>query len=137
MENRRALLWVIIGDVAAVLLISIVGFLTHYGEITGWRWLTTFFPVLAAWIVFAPWVGVYRADGIEDPRQAWRAGLAAFLSAPFAAWLRGALLNSPILPVFVLVLGLTNALGFLLWRLLVSLFLKNRSAMRQPEASNG
>jgi hypothetical protein len=43
--------------------------------------------------------------------------LAALLAAPMAAWLRGVWLNSAILPIFVLVLGLSAALGFGIWRL--------------------
>jgi hypothetical protein len=113
--------WLLVGDILAILIVSLIGFFTHYGEIRGWRWLSTFLPVLAGWLAIAPWLGVYRPEIWRSPLHAWRAGLAAFLSAPLAAWLRGAWLESPILPLFVLVLGLTNALGFLIWRLLWSL----------------
>lgn len=117
MTHRSQLRWLISGDVFAVLIVTIVGFLDHYGAIQGWRWLTTFLPVLAAWFAIAPWLGVYRHDVICQPRQAWRPALAALLSAPLAATLRGLWLNAAVLPIFVVVLGLTNALAFLLWRL--------------------
>ena len=123
LTRRSTRIWLIIGDILAILVVSLVGFLTHYGEIRGWRWVTTFLPVLAGWFAIAPWLGVYHPD-LWRARDAWRAALAAFLSAPLAAWLRGAWLNSAILPVFVLVLGLTDALGFLVWRLLWSQVLK-------------
>jgi hypothetical protein len=110
------MLWLLLGDVLAVLAVSLTGFLTHYGEISGWRWVTTFLPVLAAWLAVAPWLGVYQPALVASPAHAWRAALAAFLSAPMAAWLRAAWLNSAIAPIFVLVLGLTDALGFLIWR---------------------
>jgi hypothetical protein len=118
--RRSPLLWLLIGDIVAVLIVSLIGFITHYGEISGWRWLSTFIPVLAGWFAIAPWLGVYRRDVWRSPLQSWRAGLAAFLSAPMAAWLRGVWLESAVLPLFVLVLALTNALGFLIWRLLWS-----------------
>jgi hypothetical protein len=117
MITRRAQMgWLIAGDVLAILVMTMMGFLTHYGDIQGWRWLTTFLPVLAAWFAIAPWLGVYRADLACQPRQVWRPVLAALLSAPLAATLRGAWLNAAVLPLFVGVLGLTNALGFLVWR---------------------
>jgi len=115
------MLWLLLGDILAILALSLIGFLTHYGEIRGWRWLSTFLPVLAAWFAVAPWLGVYDPDKNRRPTDAWRAALAAFLSAPLAAWLRGAWLNSAITPIFILVLGLTDALGFLVWRVIWAL----------------
>lgn len=117
---RPPVLWLVIGDILAILVVSLAGFITHYGEISGWRWITTFIPVLVGWLVIAPWLGVYRLELAGRSSQVWRAALAAFLSAPLAAWLRGAWLNSAILPVFVLVLGLTDAFGLMIWRLIGS-----------------
>ena len=114
----------IIGDILAILVMTLIGFWFHYREIRGWRWLTTFFPVLIAWFAIAPWLGVYRMDLACSGRHVWRPALAALLSAPLAAWLRAVWLNAAIVPVtaiapiFVLVLGLTDALGFLIWRFL-------------------
>lgn len=108
----------LVGDLLAVLVVTWVGFLDHYGNLQGWRWLTTFLPVLAGWAVIAPWLGVYDGELSISARQVWRPVLAAFLAAPLAATLRGLWLNAAILPIFVIVLGLTNALGFLIWRLL-------------------
>lgn len=121
---RPPMLWLFIGDILAVVAVSLAGFITHYGEISGWRWLTTFFPVLVGWLAIAPWLGVYQPEHTHRISQVWRAALAAFLSAPLAAWLRGAWLNSAILPVFVLVLGLTDALGMLIWRIIGSWLLR-------------
>jgi hypothetical protein len=83
--------------------------------------LSTFLPVTAAWLVIAPWFGAYRSDLNRQPKQAWRFGLAALLSAPLAATLRGLWLNAAVLPLFVLIMALTNALGFLIWRLVWAL----------------
>ncbi len=105
-----------IGDLVAILIVTWIGFLSHYGNLQGWRWLTTYLPVLVGWFVMAPWLGVYQADLAGDFRSVWRPALAAFLAAPLAATLRGLWLNAAILPIFVIVLGLTNALGMLIWR---------------------
>ena len=120
-QTRTPLIALILGDALAILVVSLIGFITHYGKIEGWRWLTTFLPVLAGWFAIAPWFGVYRPGASRQLSSIWRPALAAFLSAPFAAWLRGAWLNSAILPLFILVMALTNALGFLVWRALWAL----------------
>ncbi|MBE0696810.1 MAG: DUF3054 domain-containing protein [Anaerolineaceae bacterium] len=123
-HRGRLVTGVIIGDAVCALILSLIGFITHYGKIEGWHWLTTFIPVLIGWFAIAPWLGNYRMGNLFQPAHAWRAGLAAFLSAPLAAWIRGGWLNSAILPIFILVLGLTNALGFLIWRVVWSLILR-------------
>jgi hypothetical protein len=110
--------WLFGGDALAILVVTMIGFLTHYGAIQNWRWLTTFLPVLVAWFAIAPWLGVYENDRACQYRQAWRPVLAALLSAPLAAVLRGAWLNAAVLPLFTGVLGLTNALGLLIWRII-------------------
>jgi ABC-type xylose transport system permease subunit len=38
------------------------------------------------------------------------------LAAPMAGWMRGMILNAPILPLFVIILGGVSALGMLVWR---------------------
>jgi hypothetical protein len=117
--NRRYPFWLFAGDVLALLLVSIIGFATHNQSIS-WRVLTTFLPYVAAWFLFAPWLGVYHRSNTIRYWQVWRPMLAALLAAPMAAWLRGVWLNSAILPIFVLVLGLSAALGFGIWRLVWS-----------------
>ena len=115
--HSLTLSWLIVGDVIVLLVIAIVGFLNH-NEAIDWRVLTTFLPFLAGWALIAPWLGLYRPEVANDPRQVWRAALAAFIAAPMAAWLRGMWLgNQAILPIFVLVLAGTGALGYLAWRL--------------------
>lgn len=111
------LVWLVFGDIVCALVVSLLGFFTHYGKIEGWRWLSTFLPVCLGWILIAPWLGVYQEANHKKPVQVWRAVLAALISAPLAATVRGAWLNSPVLPLFVLILGLTDALGFLVWRI--------------------
>ncbi len=105
------------GDLLVIALITVVGFASH-GELAGAgaRMLTTFIPLLVAWCMSAPFLGAYDLRRAADPRQVWRPFWAMALAGPLAAWLRGVMLNAPILPVFVLVLGGVSALGMLAWR---------------------
>ncbi len=139
MTRHTQLRWLLAGDSLAILMVTMIGFLTHYGAIQNWHWLTTFLPVLAAWLFIAPWLGVYRGETRCQVRQVWRPALAALLSAPLAATFRGLWLDAAVPPIFVVVLGLTNALGLLLWRLIWSLFVLrvNRQANRQAGLENG
>ena len=119
MDSRRARNLLILGDLLAILAVSIVGYLTHYAgkEAFSLRWLSTFLPFSLGWFLLAPWLGLFRAETADDPARVWwRAALAAWLIAPFAAWLRGLWLNAAIVPVFVTVLGPSAALGLALWR---------------------
>jgi hypothetical protein len=119
MEMRQSpRTWLLLGDILAVMVVSLIGFLSHYGELPGWRFFTTALPALVGWFLIAPWLGVYRPEHSANWRSVWRVGLAALLSAPLAGWLRAVWLGTAVAPVFVLVLGLTNALGLIVWRLL-------------------
>ncbi len=81
------------------------------------RIAATFFPTLLAWLLIAPWLGLYRPEIYANGRQLWRAGWAVILAAPLAGLLRSLMLGfAPILPIFVLVLAATSALGMLIWR---------------------
>ena len=107
----------VFGDLLTLALVTLFGFATH-GTMTtaGMRMLTTFIPLLVAWFLVAPHLGVFDRALAGDWRQLWRPLWAMLLAAPFAAFLRGAWLNSAIMPVFVVVLGGVSALGLLAWR---------------------
>jgi hypothetical protein len=121
--------WILLlGDVITFALVTLFGFATHGTlDTAGLRMLTTFFPVLAAWLLFAPFSGVYQPDRAADFRSLWRPFLAMVLAAPFAAWIRGVWLDTVILPVFVVVLGGICALAIIAWRTLYCLVLNRRS----------
>ena len=59
---------VIIGDVAVLVLLTVVGFATHLTMDAFGRMLVTAVGALAAWAAVAPFLGVYRENVIEDPR---------------------------------------------------------------------
>ena len=118
----------IIGDVIALAIITIIGFASH-GETDLFflpRMLTTFIPLVVSWFLVAPWLGNYNPQITIDARQLWRPMLAMLLAAPMTAILRAAMLNGVALPLFTLILGGSAALGMLVWRGLYFLWMRNR-----------
>jgi len=114
--NRRILL--ITGDVLAIAVVTAVGFATHseLGTAPLNRILATLLPLAFGWFLIAPWLGLFDPAVTADPRLLWRPPLAMLFVAPLAAFLRGAFLNSVILPLFVAVLGYSAAVAMLIWR---------------------
>jgi hypothetical protein len=76
-------------------------------------------------LLIAPLLQAFSAERVMDRSQLWRPALSALIAAPFAAMLRAVLLQSPLAPIFVLVLGVTMMAGIVLWRL-IFLFSSNR-----------
>ena len=111
--------WLIIGDIFTLALVTLFGFASHNELGTaGSRMLTTFLPLVFAWLLISPWLGVFDAAITSNPRQLWRPFWAMILAGPMAGWIRGAWLQSPILPIFVVILGGVSALAILAWRAL-------------------
>lgn len=129
--NRPAsIIWVlIIGDLVTLGLVTIWGFASH-NELDGAnpRMLTTFLPLVLGWFMSAPFLGAFDPHRQNDWRYLWRPAWAAVLAAPMAAWLRSLWLGSPVIPVFVAVLGGITLAGLLAWRFLFWLFWARRSA---------
>ena len=127
MTNRRILI-LILGDLLVLILVTVFGFASH-GEISsgGTRMLTAFLPLIISWFLVAPFLGAYDIQFLAGFRQLWRPFYAMVLAAPFAAFLRGVMLgNTPVLPVFVVVLGGVSALAILAWRFIYFLFARGR-----------
>jgi hypothetical protein len=121
--NTRASVAILAGgDFLVIALVTVIGFASH-GELSsaGARMLTTFVPLLGAWGMTAPFLGAYDLDHAADLRQTWRPFWAMVLAGPLASWLRGLMLNAPIMPVFVLVITGVSALGMLGWRVIYAL----------------
>jgi len=105
------------GDLITIGLVTIFGFSSHQElDTAGLYMLTTFLPVLAGWLMVAPILGLYRTETVFEPRNLWKPFYAMLLVGPMAAFLRGAWLQRPIIPIFVVVLGGVSALAILLWR---------------------
>jgi hypothetical protein len=108
----------IVGDILAIALVTFIGFATH-GE-AGVSFLprmgAAFFPLILSWFLLAPALGLFQEQTILNPKQLWRPILAMVFAAPFAAVLRGLILNAPVIPIFAVVLSATSAFGMLVWR---------------------
>ncbi len=117
----------ILGDLFAIAIVTFIGFATHGESGSSFlpRMAAIYFPLSIAWFVLAPFTGLFQQETISNPKQLWRPALTAFLVAPLAAVLRGFLLNAPIIPIFAVVLGVTTAVGMVLWRSIYFLFGRN------------
>ncbi len=115
----------IVGDILAILVTTLIGFATH-GELKSeflLRMVAAIVPLTVAWFLIAPWLGLFQPEIISNPKQLWRPVLAMIFAAPLAVVFRGLILNSAILPIFAIVFGATSALGVVIWRGIYS-FLK-------------
>lgn len=107
----------ILGDILTLALVTAFGFATHGTMATaGMRMLSTFIPLLIAWFLLAIPYKLFELQVANQTRELWRPFWAMILAAPMAAFLRGLWLGTPILPVFVIVLGGVSALAILAWR---------------------
>ncbi len=123
MSDRERIV-LIVGDIFTLIIVTVIGFASHGTAGTaGSRMLTTFLPLVAAWFLIAPHLKVYDNESVLDWRQLWRPFWSMVLAAPMAAWMRGVILDSPILPLFVVILGGFSAIGILVWRTLFMLVL--------------
>lgn len=114
----------ILGDTSAILVVTLIGFATH-GELdTAFitRMSALFFPLVIAWFLLSPWLGLFQTEITSNLKQLWRPALAMLFAVPLAAILRGLILNAPIIPIFVVVLSATSAFGMVLWRGIYFLF---------------
>ena len=108
----------IIGDILALLVTTIIGFITHgEGNLSFFpRFLAAFIPITVAWFLLAPWFGLFQSEITSNPKQLWRPVLAMIFAAPLAGVLRGLILQADIVPIFIIVFGVTSALGMIIWR---------------------
>ncbi|HSL29186.1 MAG TPA: DUF3054 family protein [Anaerolineales bacterium] len=129
----------VLGDTLAIALLTLIGFATHGETDLSFlpRMAALFFPLSIAWFLLAPPLGLFRRETFSDPRQVWRAGLAAVFAAPLAAVLRGFILNAPVIPIFAAVLAGTSALGLMIWRLISYWLDKRRSDGQRARAIGG
>jgi hypothetical protein len=126
MQPQANRIVLIVGDIITLAIVTIIGFASHgTADTAGTRMLTTFLPLIIAWFLTAPFFRLYEGEYVLDGRQLWRPVWAMVLASPFAAWLRGIMLSSPILPIFVVILGGVSVIAILIWRTLFW-FLVNR-----------
>ena len=126
MPNSKLVL--VLGDILAIALVTFIGFATHGEAELSFlpRMLAAFVPLTLAWFLLAPWLGLFQKEDTSVPRRLWQAALAMLFAAPFAAVLRGLILNVPVIPIFAVVLGFTSAFGMAVWRGVHLLLSRNR-----------
>lgn len=108
----------VLGDLAALIVVTLLGFATHNTLGTaGTRILSTFIPLAAAWFLVGGLAGVFDPETAAAPRNLWRPLLAMLFAAPlfglFRAWMLG---TATITVIFILVMGGVGAAAMLLWR---------------------
>jgi len=117
--KKTAIQILLAGDTITLLLVTLVGFARHNELGTaGSRMLTTFVPLVVAWVLLAPHLKAFDLNRASELKQLWRPFWAMVLAAPLAGLLRGVWLNAAIIPTFVVVLGGVSALALLAWRIL-------------------
>jgi ABC-type Na+ efflux pump permease subunit len=75
----------------------------------------------------APILGLWNAKQMPLQKSWWRFIWAAILSVPLAVVIRGFILNTPTIGIFVLVMVAFSIFGLLIWRLVWQLFLRQKS----------
>ncbi|HEX5807141.1 MAG TPA: DUF3054 family protein [Anaerolineales bacterium] len=126
---RKSTLILVLGDILAIAILTVVGFATHGETELSFlpRMAALFFPLCVSWFLLAPALRLFQPETTANLNQLWRAALAALFAAPLATVLRGFLLNAPIIPIFAAVLAGVAALGMVIWRV-VYLLLSRRSS---------
>ena len=115
--ERKNYYWLHVGDICAIALVTVIGFASHGSlDTAGLRMLTTFVPLLVAWFLISPFLGVFQSDVITDWQKLWRPALAMVYAAPFAAWLRAIMLDTATSWIFIGVLAAVSAAGIMIWR---------------------
>jgi len=115
--NKKTTL--ILGDITALAILTVIGFATHGGAEPSHlpRMAASFLPLSLAWFALAPWFGLFAETTISSPKHLLRIPLVFLFAVPLAVMFRSVILGIPVVPVFALVLGSTNALGIIIWRL--------------------
>ncbi len=116
----------IIGDFLALLVVTLIGIASHNSHFDGLRLLATWIPLCLAWSIAAPILGLWNAKQMPLQKSWWCFIWATILSVPLAIVVRGFILNTPTIGVFVLVMVTSSTLGLLIWRVIWQLFLRKK-----------
>ena len=107
-----------IGDFAVFLMVTVLGFTNHNSQFDLPRILANWIPLCLAWSMAAPLLGLWKPTQPSLLSSWWRIIWAIVLSVPLAVVIRGFILNTPTIGIFVLVMIGTSTLGLLIWRLI-------------------
>ena len=120
---------VYVGDILALGVTTMIGFVTHGETDLSFlpRFLAILIPLAGAWFLLAPWLGLFQQEITSNPKHLWRPALAMLFAVPLAGVIRGLLLQTAVLPIFIVLLTATSAWGMSIWRGIYFLF-KNKRA---------
>ncbi len=109
----------VLGDFAALLIVTLVGFLSHGEFSTAFlpRMAAALFPLLVGWYLLAPSLRLFEDSVTGRPSELWRPAFTMLFAGPLAAIMRGLLLQASVIPIFAVVLTTTGAVALTLWRL--------------------
>jgi hypothetical protein len=108
----------ILGDALALAVTTLIGFATHNETDLSYlpRFAAIYIPLTITWFLFAYWLKLFQPEITSNLKQLWRVPLAMLFAAPLAVSARSIILQLNIVPIFMLALGGTSALGMMIWR---------------------
>jgi len=128
----------LIDDSLVIFLVTLLGIRFHQTDLAFFSRLPyTFLPFLVAWLSFAAVLRLYDSATASALSQVWRVPVAAFLAAPIGAAARALWLGTPLIPIFVLVMGAAISVGILISRgAFILAFASNWSKTEKWKKSN-
>lgn len=119
----------ILGDILALAVVTLIGFATHGETSLSFlpRFLAIYLPLSVAWILLAAPLRLFQPETVSNLKQLWRVPLVMLFAAPLAVIVRSSILQTDIVPIFILALGSTSALGMMIWRVINFLLIHKRA----------
>jgi hypothetical protein len=110
--------FLILGDLLALALTTVIGFATHGETDVSFlpRFVAIYFPLSIFWLLSAHFLQLFQPEITSSLKQLWRVPLAMLLAAPLAVIARSVILQTEIVPIFMLALGGTSVIGMMIRR---------------------
>ncbi|MCL5429168.1 MAG: DUF3054 domain-containing protein [Chloroflexi bacterium] len=109
--------FLLVDDAIVIFLVTLLGIRFHQTDPSLFARLPyTLFPFLAAWIIAAAVLRLYSPTTASAWNQLWRVPVAAALAALIGASVRAWLLGTPLVPIFIAVMGAAISVGILISR---------------------
>lgn len=107
----------LIGDTLVIMFVTLYGGVTH-GTLQSDQntLIVTGFSWWVGWMLLMPFVGYLSEGSYSKFNQLWRPLLGMLLASPIAGFIRGVILNTVILPLFVMAFGGVVSVSLFLWR---------------------
>ena len=127
-KQNRVQITLYLGDALALFFATMIGYLAHNYDFPTMltRMLPAFVPWAAMWLLVGLMIKAFDPIRASDPRRLWRPVVGIVLTAPIAAGLRAAWLQTPVVPVFVGVMAAVTGVAILAWRILYWLVTQRR-----------